>query len=132
MKKVIKTGQNHEVDVARVVLIAGPGLGKMMGSMHPAGSLYERPTNIMQVEKQMQAFRDVLEESGVTVYDVREILRWNECVGHRMDLEDLAAKCLTYELDASKCFGMAEDPKTQHYVASCNTALHCRILYNVM
>ncbi|KAA8500005.1 Arginine deiminase [Porphyridium purpureum] len=111
-----KTGQNHEVDRARVVVIAGPGLGKMMGSMHPAGSLYERPTNINKVEEEMAGFRAVLEQSGVKVYDVREVLRWNTCVGHRVDLEEMAARCLTYELDRTSSYGMATDEKVLHYV----------------
>mmetsp|Transcript_8311 Transcript_8311/g.17872 ORF Transcript_8311/g.17872 Transcript_8311/m.17872 type:complete len:471 (+) Transcript_8311:46-1458(+) len=118
MKVVQKTGQNHEVDFARVVMICGPGLGKMMGALHPAGSLYERPTNILRVDSQFKAFRRALEDAGATVYDVRDVLAM-DCsvsVGARIELEDLAAKCLKYAYEESTCKDLIPDFDTLHYV----------------
>mmetsp|Transcript_13253 Transcript_13253/g.35640 ORF Transcript_13253/g.35640 Transcript_13253/m.35640 type:complete len:470 (-) Transcript_13253:1644-3053(-) len=114
----MKTGQNHEVDFARVVIICGPGLGKMMGALHPAGSLYERPTNILKVDAEFKGFRRALEATGVTVYDVRDVLAMDcvRSVRARLDLEDLAAKYLTYTYDESTCKDLNTDSETMHYV----------------
>uniref|UniRef100_A0A7S0ZC49 Arginine deiminase n=2 Tax=Timspurckia oligopyrenoides TaxID=708627 RepID=A0A7S0ZC49_9RHOD len=117
MKTIIPCGQCHEVDVARMVIICGPGMGKMMGALHPAGSLYERPTNNVEVEKEYKCFREMMEENGVKVFDVREILAQdcNKSVGARLELEDMAAKSLTYAYDETAT-DIMPDKQTLHYV----------------
>lgn len=95
----MQTGQLHENDDAAMVIVCTPSaLSKTMGSLHPAGALYEKPVNIRRARDAHQAFVDVLERNGVTVADVRTILMANidHSVGDRMALETLAFSCLKY------------------------------------
>eukprot|EP00184_Porphyridium_aerugineum_P008023 CAMPEP_0184691852 /NCGR_PEP_ID=MMETSP0313-20130426/568_1 /TAXON_ID=2792 /ORGANISM="Porphyridium aerugineum, Strain SAG 1380-2" /LENGTH=475 /DNA_ID=CAMNT_0027149621 /DNA_START=101 /DNA_END=1528 /DNA_ORIENTATION=- len=118
MKPKHKTGQNSECDIARTVVICGPSFGKMMGALHPAGSLYERPTNIIKIEQEFREFRRVLESHNVQVFDVRDVLMMNcsSSVSARVKLEDLAMKCLVYTVDPTSCQNIQLDAKTMHYV----------------
>lgn len=60
----LSTTQDHEDDPANFVILSKPGLGKLMGSMHPAGALYEKPINLRLVLEQHNNFRKVLEDYG--------------------------------------------------------------------
>ena len=73
----------------------------IMGALHPAGSLYERPVNMRQCTLQHEAFRQALRSNGVHCLTVREILLYDTTrdVRARVELEDLAASRLRYELD---------------------------------
>ena len=65
----------------------------IMGALHPAGSLYERPVNMRQCTLQHEAFRQALRSNGVHCLTVREILLYDTTrdVRARVELEDLAA-----------------------------------------
>eukprot|EP00899_Mesostigma_viride_P029157 jgi/Mesvir1/9426/Mv02169-RA.1 len=93
-------GQRHENDVAEIVLVCEPDLPKMMGSLHPCGSLYERPINLDEAKAQHQAFQQVLSKHGARVVTIRDVLSHGaeSNVKDRIDLEDLASRCLKYEL----------------------------------
>eukprot|EP00177_Eucheuma_denticulatum_P005686 GFKZ01010355.1.p1 GENE.GFKZ01010355.1~~GFKZ01010355.1.p1 ORF type:complete len:474 (+),score=74.17 GFKZ01010355.1:170-1591(+) len=93
------TGQSHENDPACLVIVCAPSaLSKMMGSLHPAGALYEKPVNIRSARLAHASFVNMLRRKGATVYDVRAILtnRVDWSVGDRIALENLAFSCLTY------------------------------------
>jgi arginine deiminase len=95
----LESGQEHEDDAARIAVISSPGLPKMMGSLHPAGSLYEKPVNLRLAVEQHTALRRLLESHGIKVYDVHDILLKDteRSVSARVALEKLAARCLTYQ-----------------------------------
>ena len=80
-----------------------PGLPKLMGSLHPAGSLYEKPVNTLDSLNQHINFKRVLAENGVRVMDVRDVLMLDtDCdVGARVELEEFASQVLKYEMDKS-------------------------------
>lgn len=69
-----------------------------MGSLHPAGALYERPVNLKRSRASHSAFVTLLRHRGVDVRDVRDVLteRVSWSVGDRVALEDLAFNCLRY------------------------------------
>ncbi|KAJ8907554.1 hypothetical protein NDN08_007665 [Rhodosorus marinus] len=96
-------GQTHECDPAKYVLICKPALPKMMGTLHPAGSLYEKPVNTELAKAQHEAFREKMESHGVSVLEVGDILRYDteENINARIALEDFALKSLEYEFDKS-------------------------------
>jgi hypothetical protein len=51
--------QQHENDVAEVVIVCEPEAASlMMGGLHPRGSLYERPVNIEVAQAQHAEFRE--------------------------------------------------------------------------
>ena len=74
----------------------------LMGALHPAGSLYERPVNMTACTRQHAAFRAALRTYGVRCVTVREVLLYDTdtCVRARCALEDLAGARLTYAMDA--------------------------------
>ncbi|KNC85787.1 hypothetical protein SARC_02050 [Sphaeroforma arctica JP610] len=96
-----EVGQVHENDPISVVLTCSAALPKSMGAMHPAGSLYEKPVNIMDTIRQHEKFKELLRENGATVLDVKQVLSedTNKFVNARLDLENLAASMMTYQLD---------------------------------
>eukprot|EP01099_Mayorella_cantabrigiensis_P000857 TRINITY_DN1363_c0_g1_i2.p1 TRINITY_DN1363_c0_g1~~TRINITY_DN1363_c0_g1_i2.p1 ORF type:complete len:425 (-),score=90.80 TRINITY_DN1363_c0_g1_i2:5-1135(-) len=76
-------------------------MSQWMGSLHPNGSLYEKPVMIERAKKEHNGFKTFLEENGCTVYSVREILL-KDCdkdVVARVKLEDLAFSTIQYLLD---------------------------------
>lgn len=94
-----QTGQRHEDDPASLVIVCAPSaLSKMMGSLHPAGALYEKPVNIRRARDAHAAFVAMLRRKGTLVRDVRDILieRVDWSIGDRIALENLAFTCLTY------------------------------------
>lgn len=97
----LKAVQEHENDVAEVIIVSEPeGTSLMMGGLHPRGSLYERPVNIERAKSMHAEFRNLMRDHGVKVLTVREILAFgvNEHVGARIDLEELAMEALTYDM----------------------------------
>jgi arginine deiminase len=113
-------GQEHEDDVARVIIVCAPSLSKTMGALHPAGALYARPVDINKAREAHAAFVSLLKHKGVETYDVREILGkdadWS--MGDRCKLEDLAAKSLTYAMDSSpSANGAVSISNASHYVS---------------
>lgn len=99
MKK-LSTGQTHENDAASLVVVCAPSaLSKMMGSLHPAGALYQKPVNLEHALSDHAEFVTRLRRTGADVRDVRSILtdRVDWCVGDRIALENLAFNCLKYE-----------------------------------
>jgi arginine deiminase len=115
------TGQQHEDDVAEVVIVCAPALSKTMGALHPAGALYARPVHINQAREAHAMFVTLLRRRGIEAHDVRDILAcdadWN--VGERCRLEDLAAKSLTYVMADSATNDTGKGPAqfNQHYVS---------------
>ena len=98
------SGQVHENDKAEVVIVCEPDMASnIMGALHPAGSLYERPVNMRACTQQHEAFRAALRSNGVRCLTVRDILLYDtdSSVRARVELEDLAATRLRYELDPS-------------------------------
>ncbi|BAM80999.1 probable arginine deiminase [Cyanidioschyzon merolae strain 10D] len=95
----MEAGQEHEDDLAQIAIVSSPGLPKMMGSLHPAGSLYEKPVNLRLAVEQHHALRRLLSSHGIKVYDVHDILLKDteRSVSARVALEKLAARCLTYQ-----------------------------------
>eukprot|EP00123_Amoebidium_parasiticum_P010375 comp20064_c0_seq1/m.24674 comp20064_c0_seq1/g.24674 ORF comp20064_c0_seq1/g.24674 comp20064_c0_seq1/m.24674 type:complete len:447 (-) comp20064_c0_seq1:212-1552(-) len=95
------TGQVHENDPIELVLVCAAALPKMMGSMHPAGSLYEKPVNVDLTMQQHQAFKKILADSGAHVVDVRDVLKMgvDKYLDDRIALEDFAASCLQYTME---------------------------------
>ena len=90
--------QVHENDLARVVVVCAPGIPKMMGALHPAGSLYERPVNLETAKAEHRGLRAALRRFGVKVLSVREILRYglDDNLRHRVELEDFCMGSLHY------------------------------------
>ena len=90
--------QRSENDAAKSVIVCEPGLPKMMGALHPAGSLYERPVNLETSKIEHAAFRQALRREGVFVLTVRQVLLHGLATNlrYRLDLEDYAMGCLRY------------------------------------
>eukprot|EP00172_Hildenbrandia_rubra_P001891 Plantae.Rhodophyta-Hildenbrandia_rubra.ctg2512.p1 GENE.Plantae.Rhodophyta-Hildenbrandia_rubra.ctg2512~~Plantae.Rhodophyta-Hildenbrandia_rubra.ctg2512.p1 ORF type:complete len:407 (+),score=91.77 Plantae.Rhodophyta-Hildenbrandia_rubra.ctg2512:301-1521(+) len=96
--------QIHENDKAEMVIVCSPSLSKMMGALHPAGALYEKPVNLERSHKAHEDFVSLLRRRGVQVEDVRQVLARDveRDVGERVKLEKLAAQCLTYDYDGGE------------------------------
>jgi hypothetical protein len=59
MVEGLKTVQQHENEVAEVVIVCEPEHSSlMMGGLHPRGSLYERPVNVDVAKAQHAEFRN--------------------------------------------------------------------------
>lgn len=138
----IQTGQCHENDPASLVIVCAPSaLSKMMGSLHPAGALYEKPVNIRRARDAHAAFIEMLGRKGANVRDVRDILteRVNWSVGDRIALENLAFTCLTYVFndpqtsDDETCasFASAKNPHSPHPKDPAETTNHHAAEYYV-
>merc|ERR1711904_170668 len=97
-----RSGQVHENDEAKVVVVCEPGLQKSMGALHPAAALYERFVNLEESVAEHANFRETLRKRGIKVLTVREILRHglDSNLRCRIDLEDLAMEMLTYQADS--------------------------------
>ena len=89
----------------------------IMGALHPAGSLYERPVNMRFCTAQHEAFRAALRANGVRCLTVREILLYDTeaSVRSRVELEDLAAARLAYALDPA-CDELLISPADRFYI----------------
>lgn len=62
--------QEHENELAEVVVVCEPEQASlMMGGLHPRGSLFERPVNIVQAKAQHAAFRDAVRGDGGALMD---------------------------------------------------------------
>ncbi|KAH3742461.1 Arginine deiminase [Pelomyxa schiedti] len=83
-----------------------------MGSLHPAGSLYERPVDLKLATEQHAALRAALEKNGVKVHEVHQVLIQDadKSFGARLALEELAAHCLIY---------VKAPPSASHSPSSC-------------
>ena len=63
---VTRLKQEHENDVAEVVLVSEPDAASIsMGGLHPRASLYERPVNLEESKKQHANFREILRSYGI-------------------------------------------------------------------
>lgn len=61
----LKALQEHENDIAEVVIVCEPEQASlMMGGLHPRGSLYERPINIDVAKAQHLEFRTQVSARG--------------------------------------------------------------------
>lgn len=99
------TCQTHEDDLAKIIIVCAPSaLSKMMGSLHPAGALYEKPVNTAVARHAHQSFVNLLERRGIQVREIRQILtdRASWSVGDRLALENLAFNCLSYNFENRK------------------------------
>jgi phosphohistidine phosphatase SixA len=96
--------QCHEDDVAKVVLVHEPGLEALLGSLHPSGSLYEKPMNIELAKKNHQSFKKSLKKNGVEVLDIKEVLKMDSQndLKHRVELEEVSF--LFFHLFAILCY----------------------------
>ncbi|KAL0207030.1 hypothetical protein P9112_012741 [Eukaryota sp. TZLM1-RC] len=99
-KKVDKFFQEHENDIAELILVHEPGIEIFMGSMHPNGALYEKPVNLRVAQKQHRTFVKTLKDNHIRVFTVREVLALNcdSDLKSRIQLEDFAFNCLHYNL----------------------------------
>lgn len=107
MTNTLPTGQVSENHKARTVLVCAPSaLSKMMGSLHPAGALYEKPVNTKQARAAHDKLISILKRRGINVMEVRNILvsRVGWSIGDRLALENLASKCLQYKLINNNTF----------------------------
>ena len=133
------SGQRHEDDFAQIVLVCEANLSNnIMGALHPNGSLYERPVNMAVCSRQHLAFREALEAEGAHTLSVREVLL-HDCsssVRARVELEDLAADVLVYEMDESAAQNImnSADPYyvTDHYKSSVLRAMSPEQLIDVI
>ena len=93
----------------------------MMGALHPAGSLYERPVNLETSKNEHAAFRQALRREGVFVLTVRQVLLHGLATNlrYRLDLEDYAMGCLRYR---------AADPEHQPLADETMALMTLRIL----
>lgn len=101
----LPTGQCHEDDAAKIVVVCAPSaLSKMMGSLHPAGALYEKPVNTSKATESHDKLQAILKRNGIKVYEISDILRMHcdMSMKDRMDLENLAFQCLTYTFARNK------------------------------
>lgn len=99
-ENVGNTGQSHENDKARTIIVCAPSaISKLIGSLHPAGALYERPLNLELACVCHDRFVSALRRRNVEVFDVREILteRVEWSLGDRIELEKLGESSLKYE-----------------------------------
>jgi arginine deiminase len=73
-----------------------------MCSMHPNGSLYERPINLATAVSEHRNFRETLQAQGVRVHTVRGLLALDtdHDMRARLELEDFAFERLTYVLSS--------------------------------
>lgn len=64
-RTAVQIDENH---IAKVVITCEPeGASLMMGAMHPKGSLYERPVNMLDAKATHAAFRELLRKNGCKV-----------------------------------------------------------------
>eukprot|EP01012_Entosiphon_sulcatum_P058494 TRINITY_DN82575_c0_g1_i1.p1 TRINITY_DN82575_c0_g1~~TRINITY_DN82575_c0_g1_i1.p1 ORF type:complete len:792 (+),score=119.96 TRINITY_DN82575_c0_g1_i1:270-2378(+) len=68
----------------------------MMGSLHPAGALYEKSVSVEQCRRCLRSLVGELTEAGVTVLSIGDILRMGQFLDDRQRLEDLAMSCIKY------------------------------------
>lgn len=98
---MVRACQVDENDHAEVVVLCKPALPKMMGTLHPAGSLYEKPVNTEMAKQQHEAFREKLESHNIRVVEVGETMAkdTDTNINARIALEEFAMKSLTYEFE---------------------------------
>lgn len=99
-ENVLKAEQYGENLIAEIVITCEPeGASLQMGGLHPRASLFEKPVNMTQAQMAHAEFRKLMRENNVRVLTVREILAYgtDKHVGARVELENFAAKVLTYE-----------------------------------
>jgi len=69
----LKALQEHENDIAEVVIVCEPEQASlMMGGLHPRGSLYERPINIDIAKAQHSEFRSQVRMAAGYTYFYRD------------------------------------------------------------
>eukprot|EP00474_Spongospora_subterranea_P002335 CRZ02793.1 hypothetical protein [Spongospora subterranea] len=97
--------QAHENDEAVVCVVHEPSsTANFFGNLHPCGRLYEQPFDLEKARKEHQQFVCAMEDAGVKVVKVEEILTRDCFKGNNFDikkrirLEDLAMKQLKYRL----------------------------------
>ncbi len=89
------TGSTAEWDQARVILAHTPGDELFSGAIHPEAALYEAPFNIKAAAEEHLNYVAALQDTGVDVLQVSEVLLHNP----------LALKHLVTELDLLKFSG---------------------------
>jgi len=104
--------QCHENDIAKLVLVHEPGLEALIGSLHASGSLFEKPVNIQKARDDHMQFRKSMENKGVKVLSVREILAMHceDNLRYRVALEELALEVLQYKLMKKHTVGPSVSP----------------------
>jgi arginine deiminase len=92
--------QCHENDIAKLVLVHEPGIEALIGSLHASGSLFEKPVNVQKARDDHMQFRRAMENRGVKVLSVREVLAMHceDNLRYRVALEELALEVLQYKL----------------------------------
>ena len=89
--------QGAEYERAKSIVVFRPELAVFMNSLHPAGSLFECPISTRDAEEQHAAYQRRLEQLGVRVFNVLDVMRsgWEDewCLN---DLRVFAASRLTY------------------------------------
>eukprot|EP01104_Vermistella_antarctica_P012648 TRINITY_DN3703_c1_g1_i2.p1 TRINITY_DN3703_c1_g1~~TRINITY_DN3703_c1_g1_i2.p1 ORF type:complete len:437 (-),score=79.39 TRINITY_DN3703_c1_g1_i2:1560-2870(-) len=87
--------QVHENDPAKVVLLCEPAASVKLANLHPRASLHMGAVTVESSIMHLRLFRRSLEQAGVHVFTIQEVLQ-TLCQRHR--LEDLAMESLTYEM----------------------------------
>jgi len=88
--------QPSEWEEARVVLVCRPSVETLFGVLNTDAANFLRPFDLDQARVEHDGFRQAMEERGVRVFDLREVL-----TGGDLDaLRDAASASLRYELDS--------------------------------
>eukprot|EP00127_Corallochytrium_limacisporum_P003450 Clim_evm78s149 gene=Clim_evmTU78s149 len=105
--------QSDETEIAEIVVTHDPSLTNWMGSIHPCGSLYEKPVDIDKAREEHLTWRAELESRGCVVLTIRDILLYNceEDVKARVQLEEFASKCIEYKLAEGDPANLSEDDR---------------------
>lgn len=86
--------QYSENTPAEIVIVHQPSTEVFLSMLHPAASLYHEATNDTDVKKCFDRFANILNELGIKMYTVRDILKLN-----KEGLLNLAMAALTYECE---------------------------------
>ena len=75
MEKSQTVFQEDENGLARICIVHEPTLANLWGNLHPVGRLYERPFDLEKAIAEHRSFVEVMENEGVTVRRVTDVLR---------------------------------------------------------
>lgn len=96
--------QVHENEVAKVIFLHEPQIESWIGALHPNGSLFEDSIDIKKAQAEHRTLIDSFKREGIQVVRVVDIIK-KECVtnvAERLKIEQLAMKCMKYQLEASQ------------------------------
>ena len=106
--------QESELDAANTVVMHDPLLEVVLGSLHPAASMYWQPTSILDVQTAHRRFAEQLKDRGIRYLLVKDVLI--ECTAQQA-LLDLAMDSVQYVVqgDVSGLSGEEQAMATDAY-----------------